>query len=638
VDSASILQKQTPRQTDGILTADQERGSPALRSLSRYIGVGLLIGFVAGLVEALIVNRTGVFFVPYAALAYGILTSSGLVILAGISRLIRRDLLAVGVAIATAGFFMLEAAFWLNKASPLPAGSLQSTVVNIIVVVGGLGLGILVTARLRRCIISAGGMKGMLWILGALVAIMGVYFTRVYVQSDPGTNCILISIDALRPDHLGCYGYHRKTSPNIDRLAAEGARWVRAFTTCPGSTAGHASMLTGLYPLTHGAYVNAVRLPDEVETAAEVFKHNGYSTAAFTRNWYISPAIGFGQGFDCFVDRGYGLILGTATPRILMRGLALWQTALRVIEKPGQPTTMDVDDALDWIRARHRHRFFLFLHLMDTHSPYIPPADLAGRFGEGDLSPARIQHLHNESLRRSLTEEEIRFLVDRYDEEILSADRKVGMLLDELERLAIDGSTMIILLADHGEVMAEGEHRQFGHGTLDYGSLRIPLIMRLPGKISGALTPAGTVQCTDVLPTITGLLGLKDTAPRQGVFLFSEGMDSLTAERPAFATGDILARDEYTIITPAWQYTVLGERVTLHNLESDPYHAPDVLGDAESSDHEAGLAVADSLRHLLDEWTERSLAEAVVPFSAEGRSVTPGDETRKRLKALGYIQ
>ena len=127
---------------------------------------------------------------------------------------------------------------------------MQSTIVNLIVLVVGVGLGILAARYLCRQLVAVGSMKRMLWVFAGLIVILGVYFTFVHVQSSPGTNCILISIDALRPDHLGCYGYHRATSPNIDRLAAEGAMWQRAFTTCPGSTAGHASMLTGLHTLT----------------------------------------------------------------------------------------------------------------------------------------------------------------------------------------------------------------------------------------------------------------------------------------------------------------------------------------------------------------------------------------------------
>jgi len=363
-----------------------------------YAGTGLLIGFFSGVVEAAIVNRTGPVFVPCAALAYGVLFSLGFLLLALAGRVLRRNLLPIGTGAAIALSIILEVAFWLNRKSPLQAGSMQSRIMNLIILVAGIGLGAVIARYLWRRLAAAASLRRMLWVLAGLIIVLGAYFTFINLQSSPGTNCILVSIDALRPDHLGCYGYHRDTSPNIDRLAAGGTMWRRAFSTCPGSTAGHASMLTGLFPLSHGAYSNAIRLPDEVVTAAEVFKQNGYSTAAFTRNWFISPEVGFGQGFDCFVDDGYGLILRTATPRTLMLGLALSQTALRVIQWPGRPSRLEIESALDWIRSRRRHRFFVFLHIMDTHSPYIPPDGIVGSFGDGDLSRGHIQHLHDESL------------------------------------------------------------------------------------------------------------------------------------------------------------------------------------------------------------------------------------------------
>jgi arylsulfatase A-like enzyme len=605
------------------------------QGLRRYVGTGLLIGFLTGTVEAAIVNRTGLVFVPFAALAYGIVFSLGFLLLALGGRALRRNLLPIGIAGALAFSIILEAAFWLNKRSPLPAGSTQSKILNLGILLVGIALGTLAARFLWRRLAAAAYLKRMLWVLACLIVLLGVYFTFVYFQSSPGTNCILISIDALRPDHLGCYGYHRDTSPNIDRLAAGGTMWQRAFSTCPGSTAGHASMLTGLFTLSHGAYSNGVRLPDEAVTAAEVFKQNGYSTAAFTRNWFISPAIGFGQGFDCFVDNGYGLILKIATPRTLMLGLALWQTALRIIRWPGRPSTLEIDTALDWMRSRRRHRFFMFLHIMDAHSPYIPPGWAAGGFGEGNLDRAHIQGLHDESLSRRLTAEESAFLIDRYDEEILAADLKIGMITDELERLGIMDNTMIILLADHGELMDEAESKQFGHGTLDYGGLRIPMIMHFPGVIPVRVYERETVQCVDILPTVTGLLHLDDPASRQGISLFADGGslnygDSLYAERPAFASANILERDEYSVITPHWQYTLIGDGASLHSLEDNPYDAPDVMASYP--------AIAESLELVLFGWIEKCLAEAVIPFSAEGRSAKPGPDARKKLKALGYVQ
>ncbi len=388
-------------------------------------------------------------------------------------------------------------------------------------------------------------------------------------------------------------------------------------------------MLTGLYTLSHGAYVNGVRLPPEARTAAEVFRDNGYSTAAFTKNWFISPAVGFGQGFDCFIDNAYGIILRKAGPRLFARGLAISQAIRRALERPGFPSSLEIEDALTWIRFRHRHKFFLFLHIMDAHSPYVPPPVFAGRFGDTEPDVARILSLHDKTWEARLSRPEAEFLVDRYDEEILSADHKIGLLLEELEHLGIHNNTLVVVMADHGEVLDESGHKQFGHGTLAHGGLRIPLIMWWPGKIPAGDRRQGTVQSVDVLPTVIDILNLQDRMPRQGLALFGSA-DSIAADRPAFATGDLSARDEYTVITPQWQYSILGEEAHLYDLPTGSAGIYNLI--------EQYPSVADSLQAVLQGWVDRSIAEAVVPYSLEGRSVTPGKEALERLKALGYIQ
>jgi arylsulfatase A-like enzyme len=228
-----------------------------------------------------------------------------------------------------------------------------------------------------------------------------------------------------------------------------------------------------------------------------------------------------------------------------------------------------------------------------------------------------------------LSGEEVDFLVDRYDEGILTADHKIGLLVRELEHLEIDDNTLIVLTADHGEVMDESAHKQFRHGTLDHGSLKIPLIMWWPGKIPAGNRRHGTVQSVDVLPTALALLGIEDRVPRQAVVLF-ESPDRTRADRPAFATGDLLARDEYAVITPEWQYTVLGEEAQLLRIDESTAAPHSLMMQYPS--------VADSLQAMLQAWIDRSVADAVVPFSLEGRSVTPGKEALERLRALGYIQ
>ena len=601
------------------------------RDIGRYIGYGILVGLVAGLVESTLVHRPGLVSIPYTAVVYGLLAGAGFLILALVGVLSRRDLLPLGVAGAVTFFVALELGFWAERSNRWLTGSLPSMAVNGVVLAASLLIGYTIHRLVRRGVRRFNPLRAAVWLTVALLIALGTYSLRTRLAEAPGPNCIIVSLDALRPDHLGCYGYDRSTSPNIDRLAARGILARRAYTQSPGSTGGHASMLTGLYTLTHGAYLNGFMLSDSVDTCAELFAGNGYSTAAVTRNWYISPRVGFGQGFDCFIDNAYGLIFKSAPPRLLLRGLVLYQTFHRVFQKVGHPSNHDIVDALEWIRWRRNHKFFLFLHIMDPHSPYIPPDDIVGRFGSGAYTTTEeIERLHVESARLQLTEDEARALVDRYDEAIIGADRKIGMLVDELAGLDLLDNTLLVVTADHGEALGGNGTKQYGHGTLDYECLRIPLVMSFPQMAGEGTIIDDVVQSIDIVPTVVDALKLTDTVERQGLSLVSPEFDAAGRDRAAFATGEIRKQDDYALVTRKWLYSVSGDRVSLYDLGDDPYHAADVIADHAST--------ADTLQAALEEWMADCISAAVVPFSIERRSVTPGKEALDRLKALGYIQ
>ncbi|MCK4548135.1 MAG: sulfatase [Candidatus Eisenbacteria sp.] len=599
-------------------------------NLRRYIGLGLLVGVAAGVIEAAVVNETGWLFVPWAAIAYGLLLAAAFLLLCLVARLAGRDLLPVGLGGSLAFFFALEMGFWINRRSTSLVEAFSSKMTNLGIAAGGLVLGAVAAFLLRRWVNTRSFWRPawILWMAGAVT--FAAYSGFLYFSSSPGWNCILISIDALRADHLGCYGYERETSPNIDQMAREGMLFTRAITSSPGSTGGHGAMLTGLHPLSHGAYTNGMILDDLNITAAEVFKAGGYATGAFTNNWFISPAVGFGQGFDCFVDDGNGLILTNADPRILLRGLALAQTIRRIFKKPGYPSDLEITDALRWIRWQKNHRFFVFLHIMDPHSPYIPPDEFIGRFAErgANLDPRHIMRLHHRA-EGNLSLEDKDFLVNRYDEEILSADAKIGMLRDELRRLGLLERTMVVLLADHGEAMGEGRERCFGHGTLDYGVLTIPMILSCPGTIPAGVQSAVPAQSIDVLPTITDILDLPDSSKRQGVSLVSAVRESTMTRRPVFTLGDLDLGENYSLITDRWQFKVTNGEPYLLSLDR-PFDCPNLI--------EEYPVIADSLRLVLKSWIDACLEEAVVPFTLEERRVNPNRAVVGRLKALGYLQ
>lgn len=607
--------------------------------MGTYISMGLATGYVAGLIEAVFVNRAGLAFTPFAGLAYSLIFAVGFLVLGLAARLIRRNLLALALGISVAAFFGLEAGFLVNVRADAFETSAATKTGNLIVLIIGLALGVAVYLAVRRRTARAGAGRVTRWVVLLTVAGLAAFFLISRHASAPGPNCVLISVDAMRADHVGAYGYQRATTPNLDALARASTVYLKAYTQSPGTTGGHAAMLTGLYSISSGAYLNGFPIDPKVETLAEVFAKNGYATAAFVNNWYISPALGFGQGFDCFVDGGKAAILKDATPAIFTRGLVLYQVIHRALVPPEAPSDLEVVDAMRWMAWRRNHRFFVFVHILDPHSPYIPPSDLLGHFGgAGDaLDPAYIGTLHEKSLKTALTPEEQRILEDRYDEEILSADRKIAMIVGELERLGLRDRTLIIVTADHGEVMAEGSARQFGHGTLDYACLHVPLVMSFPGRSAPGAGVETVTQTIDIAPTVIDFMGLRDGTRRQGRSLASPAVEVPGTRPVAFATGDIETRDEYSVITDDWQYVILGNQVTLHDVRKrDRLADPGTMAAANLAGQYP--AVADSLQTAIEAWIRRCLAEAVVPYSLKGRSVTPGREALERLKALGYIQ
>jgi arylsulfatase A-like enzyme len=627
--------------------ADASRAN-RIEPVGGYLAAGLALGYAAGVAEGALVNRAGVAFVAYAALAYAALFAAGFFVLALAARLVRRDLVAFGLGLSVTLIFGLEAGYLLNvRANPFEE-STPALALNLVVIGVALALGVMVCLIARPRPVGRAFGKVMRWIFPATIVGLAAFFLITGHSSRPGMNCILISVDALRADHVGAYGYARPTTPNLDALAEQSAMWLRTYTQSPGTTGGHAAMLTGLYPLSNGAYLNGYPLEPEVETLAEVFARNGYATAAFINNWYISPALGFGQGFDCFVDGGKAAILKDAGPAIFLRGLVLYQVIHRALAPPGAPSDADVTDAMRWMARRKDHRFFLFLHIIDPHSPYVPPAGLLGRFASGGEVPDRaaIKALHDKSIKTALSPEEQAILTDRYDEEIYSADRKIGAILRRLHDLGLTEKTLVVVTADHGEVMGESAAKQFGHGTLDYGCLHVPLVLSFPGRIPEGQRYPTVTQTIDIAPTIIRLMDLKDTTRRQGQLLVGRGVTGSGtrggasgaggaggadgAGGAAFATGDIAARDEYSVVTDLWQYTILGESVSLRSLGA---------GEAAQANLAAHYpAVADSLQALIEAWIKRSIDEAVVPYSLKGRSVAPGRDALQRLKALGYVQ
>jgi choline-sulfatase len=264
-------------------------------------------------------------------------------------------------------------------------------------------------------------------------------------------NLLLITIDTLRADRVGSYGYAAARTPAIDALAARGVRFDQAFTSAPITLTSHATIMTGRYPPGHGARHNGMRLDPKVPTIAGILERAGFATAAFVAAFPLDRRFGLNKGFQTYSDR-------------MPRGAQ----GRPASERPGHVVA---DEAIAWLTAHRGERFFLWVHFFEPHAPYGDPADQ-------------------------------RPIAARYDDEVAEADRQAARVIAALGSEA--SSTLVALAADHGE--AFGEHGEISHSIFVYDTtLRVPLVIAGPG-----IEPAvvhGPVGLVDLAPTLITRLG-----------------------------------------------------------------------------------------------------------------------------------
>lgn len=328
-------------------------------------------------------------------------------------------------------------------------------------------------------------------------------------------NLILVSIDSLRPDHLGCYGYERETSPFLDALAASGARFETAVSTTSWTLPSHVSLFTGLYGATHGVVDNGLSLSGDHVTLAEVLKGEGYETAGFFGGPYLHPTFGVAQGFDTYVSC-MGATPGDAS------GDAIRDSAMA----PDAPSHTDItgprtrERVQAWAEARTTDDpYFLFVHLWDVHYDFNPPAPYATLFADADydgLADGRL--MTNPAIRPGMAPADLAQVKALYDGEIRFTDFVLAGIIGDLRELGLLEDTVIVVTADHGEEFFE--HGNKGHNkTLFDEVLRIPLVVVWPGEIEPGRVIEDQVQLVDLAPTLARLSGFAGDLPSQGADL-----------------------------------------------------------------------------------------------------------------------
>lgn len=331
----------------------------------------------------------------------------------------------------------------------------------------------------RRFLIDRRGREGKgfgfisIWLLlsGVLIAIP----SPSGAPAETRVNLLLITLDTTRADSIGAYGNRRIRTPNIDALCAEGAQFLHGYSPVPLTLPAHASLMTGKYPPSHGVRVNGRhRLAEEQRTLAEMLGEQGYLTHAVIASYVLLRQYGLGQGFARYDD---GLKNAAHEPP---KGAEI-------------PAPVVFEKFRDWFSGHHDRLFFSWIHFYDPHMPYDPPAEYIRRGLEGDSR-------------------------SRYEGELEHVDRFIGHVVTELKARGILDRTLIVLAGDHGE--AFGEHREYGHAIFAYEeNLKVPLVFRLPSRISPGQKIVEPASLVDVLPTILDLLGQDSPADVQGVSL-----------------------------------------------------------------------------------------------------------------------
>ncbi|MCB9743378.1 MAG: sulfatase [Alphaproteobacteria bacterium] len=335
---------------------------------------------------------------------------------------------------------------------------------------------------------------------------------------------ILLSVDTLRADHVGVYGYGRETTPRMDALAASGVRFAHARAASPWTLPSHVTMLSGQLPSTHHVVEDGLHIGEHTRMLAEVMQEAGYATGGFVTSLFVGERFGFQRGFQRFED------FEVATMKETLSGELDAERA--------------VDAALAFTRERPGEPVFLFLHVYDVHYPYDAPSPWDEAFDppEGEGKPKYRNYFYY--LDNPLTPRQLRAQIDHYDEELLYVDAQLGRLLDAFA--AAGRLPIVAVTADHGEEL--GERGSWGHAhTLHPEQLHVPLILSGPGLPQGRVVEE-TVGLQDLAPTLAALVGASLSADGLNLtpLIAGEALAPrvFTADTSRFDTNRIGAWDE----------------------------------------------------------------------------------------------
>ncbi len=429
-------------------------------------------------------------------------------------------------------------------------------------------------------------------------------------------NVLLVLVDTLRADHLSCYGYSRPTSPRLDELVTKSALYTNAISQAPWTWPATASILTSLYPNSHGVVeADQCYLAEEAETLAEAFQNRGFSTWGISSNSLICEAQNFDQGFETF------------------------QVAAQ------EPANVLTDKFLEWLPTAEKSAFFAYLHYLDPHYPYDPPhearmqvaPELFGpdaqaaleRIDKGQVTMAAVQGLEGDK----------EHVVGLYDGEIRHWDTHFGRILDTLKEKNLLSRTLIVVTSDHGEEF--WEHGHCGHSkTLYQELLHVPLIVHDPRKPT-AIRVDSLVETIDIYPTLCratditpgrgisgrvlpGLPGITSGTPPDGMAFSSTCMAWKEPAGRMLVNQQAIVTDDLKLIRRQKKEGSEEHLESLFDLKNDPGEKSDI---STTRKNDTQMLASHLAKWLQDHPLRRGSKQAWI-----------SETLRQKLEALGYME
>jgi len=419
---------------------------------------------------------------------------------------------------------------------------------------------------------------------------------------------ILITIDALRPDHLGCYGYYRDTSPNIDSLAKTGLRFTQAISQGTLTWISLPSLMTSLYPSTLGIYYEDQILPISFQILPGILKKHGYKTCLITPHNALLHTFKHQNNpsaFDIF-DVSYT------------------NDAIHITQK-----------AMAWIAQHKDENFFLWLHYFDTHVPYpvksiyykkylndgfynndysIPIATLEEGYSDDKIpAPLAENNINNVS-----------YYIAKYDGAIRFVDEQIGILLEKIESLGLSQNTLIIISADHGEGLGEHNH-YFSHGGVNEEVIKVPLIMKYGKFLSCGKIISQQVGLIDIMPTILSLAKIKPNFKMEGQSILPVIFGKKDSREYIFSEFCDKAVCIHSIRSNEWKliHNITKDNYLLYNLKNDPLEHLDLQNKER--------LIFNDLKVKLKSWTNRPR------LKINPQTVDLDESVKNRLRSLGYV-